>query len=191
MKSFPSLLRWIAACLLIVSLLPTLSWAGGEASHDEPSHHESAGHHATESHHGSHGSAHAMEKPSEPINSVLEPTLFGVTMVGVGLLCIGIVMCLFRIVKGPHLADRVLAADTLSLFVVGLVIVLAIKLESAVFFDAALVISVLGFASTVAFSQYIYFRRRDLNQQENEQSQNEGEPITDASMPMPTQEPTG
>jgi multicomponent K+:H+ antiporter subunit F len=57
--------------------------------------------------------------------------------------------------KGPSLADRVTAADTLALEVIGLVIVLAIRLETTIFFDAALVVAIVGFASTVAFAQYI------------------------------------
>ncbi|WP_432800143.1 monovalent cation/H+ antiporter complex subunit F [Poriferisphaera sp. WC338] len=76
-------------------------------------------------------------------------------------LVIGIVMCLIRIWRGPHHADRVLAADTLSLQVVGLVVILTISLRQDLFFDAVLAVAILGFASTIAFSQYIGARAQE------------------------------
>ena len=97
--------------------------------------------------------------PSPPPSSPLEPAVMVVASVGVAVLAVGIISCLFRMLRGPHLADRVLGADMLSIHVLALVVVLAIKFESAVFFDAALVVAILGFASTVAFSQYIYAHR--------------------------------
>lgn len=84
------------------------------------------------------------------------PVLRWVVEAGVYVLCIGMVVCLVRLIKGPELADRVLAADLLSLHVVGLVVLLTIFVGNLVFFDAALVVSIIGFVSTVGFSQYIY-----------------------------------
>lgn len=87
--------------------------------------------------------------------SEFEPILLAVVSVGVVTLIGGMGMCLYRILRGPHLADRVLAADALSLQVVGLVVLLAIGLRSMIYFDAALVVAIIGFASTLAFAQYI------------------------------------
>ena len=79
---------------------------------------------------------------------------------GVFVLSLGMAMCLYRLVRGPALADRVLAADLLALHVVGLVILLTIYLGRMVFFDAALAVSILGFVSTLGFAQYIYAQAR-------------------------------
>ena len=98
-------------------------------------------------------------KGGPPPSSLLEPTVMMVTAVGVAVLAVGIIACLYRMLRGPDLSDRVLAADMLSIHVLALVVLLAIKFESAIFFDAALVVAILGFASTVAFSQYIYANR--------------------------------
>jgi multicomponent K+:H+ antiporter subunit F len=95
-----------------------------------------------------------------PASSPLEPTLMLLASIGIAVLTAGIIICLIRMLRGPHLADRVLAADMLSIHVLALVVLLAIKFESAMFFDAALVVAILGFAATVAFSQYIYANRR-------------------------------
>ncbi|MGB0768261.1 MAG: monovalent cation/H+ antiporter complex subunit F [Phycisphaeraceae bacterium] len=106
--------------------------------------------------------AESATKPEavEPMHSVMHEPLMLLTRVGVGLLVLGILLCLYRMIKGPHLADRVLAGDTVAMLVAGLVVVLAIKYDSALFYDAALVVAILGFVSTVAFAQYIGARRK-------------------------------
>lgn len=100
-----------------------------------------------------------MANSIEPANWA-ESFLFIVVDVGIITLTIGMLIMFYRIVRGPQLADRVLASDTFSLHVVSLVILLAIRLRTEVFFDAALVVAIIGFASTLAFAQYIGNRRR-------------------------------
>ena len=68
-------------------------------------------------------------------------------------------MCLWRFVRGPTLVDRGLAADTVAMQLVGITILLTIRLRTLLFFDAVLIISILGFATTVAFAQFIGRRR--------------------------------
>ncbi|XAL99977.1 monovalent cation/H+ antiporter complex subunit F [Phycisphaeraceae bacterium D3-23] len=97
--------------------------------------------------------SHSAAESAAP--SAAQPWLMLLVQVGVGVLVLSILLCLWRMIRGPHLADRVLAGDTMAMLVAGLVIVLAIKLDSALFYDAAIVVSILGFASTVAFAQYI------------------------------------
>ena len=94
-------------------------------------------------------------EPAEAIQSPMYYPLMWLVRVGVVLLVVGITLCLWRMVKGPHLADRVLAGDTMAMLVAGLVIVLALKYGSGLYYDAALVVAILGFVSTVAFAQYI------------------------------------
>lgn len=107
---------------------------------------------------------------SQPIVSDTMPAIESTAMgafvsdvaapIGLAILLLGVAGCCYRIFRGPHLADRVLAGDTLSFLVVGLVILFTMILENDLFFDAALVIAIIGFASTVAFSQYIGARRK-------------------------------
>lgn len=69
------------------------------------------------------------------------------------------VLCLlaagWRLLRGPSLADRMLALDTLYINALALLIVLGIRLQSALYFEAALVIAALGFVGTVALSKYV------------------------------------
>ena len=78
-----------------------------------------------------------------------------VVQVGVVALVAGIGMAMVRMVRGPEVADRVLAADVLSLEVVGLVILLAVDQQRSLSLDAALLVAIVGFASTLAFAQFI------------------------------------
>ena len=58
-----------------------------------------------------------------------------VVQVGVVALVAGIGMAMVRMVRGPEVADRVLAADVLSLEVVGLVILLAVNQQRSLALD--------------------------------------------------------
>ena len=75
--------------------------------------------------------------------------------VGIFGLAVGMVLALYRMMKGPHLADRAIAGDLLALLVVGLVVLLAVDQRRAVSLDAALLVAIVGFAATVAVAQYL------------------------------------
>ena len=61
----------------------------------------------------------------------------------------------WRVLRGPHPIDRVLALDTLYVNVVALVILLGLRLASDLLFEAALVIAMLGFITTVALARFV------------------------------------
>ncbi len=65
------------------------------------------------------------------------------------------VLCLWRLLRGPELTDRVLALDTLYINIVALAILLGLRLDTALLFEAALLIAMLGFVSTVALARYL------------------------------------
>ncbi|MCK6416293.1 MAG: K+/H+ antiporter subunit F [Giesbergeria sp.] len=64
-------------------------------------------------------------------------------------------LCAWRLARGPQAIDRVLAIDTLYLNAVALVVLLGIRLQTALLFEAALIVAMLGFASTVALARYL------------------------------------
>jgi multicomponent K+:H+ antiporter subunit F len=63
--------------------------------------------------------------------------------------------CGWRLIFGPHSVDRVLAIDTLYINAVALIVLLGIRLDTPMLFEAALVVAMLGFASTVAMARYL------------------------------------
>lgn len=61
----------------------------------------------------------------------------------------------WRLLKGPSLVDRILALDTLYINTLALLVLLGIQRGTPLYFEAALVIAMLGFASTVVLSKYL------------------------------------
>ncbi|MBP6095531.1 MAG: K+/H+ antiporter subunit F [Methyloversatilis sp.] len=68
---------------------------------------------------------------------------------------LSILLCGVRLLRGPEVTDRILALDTLYINVVALVVVLGIRQQTALLFEAALIIAMLGFVSTVALARYL------------------------------------
>ncbi len=64
-------------------------------------------------------------------------------------------ICGWRLLRGPELTDRLLALDTLYINVVALVILLGIRWQTGLLFEAALIVAMLGFVSTVALARYL------------------------------------
>ncbi len=71
--------------------------------------------------------------------------------------CIGISLLLnfWRLLRGPSPTDRILALDTMYVNVTALLVLLGIRLSSDVYFEAALLIALMGFIGTVALCKYL------------------------------------
>ena len=68
---------------------------------------------------------------------------------------IALVLSAWRLLRGPEAPDRVLALDTMYVNVVALVILLGMRYGTEMYFEAALLIALLGFVSTVALARYL------------------------------------
>jgi multicomponent K+:H+ antiporter subunit F len=66
-----------------------------------------------------------------------------------------LLMSLARLVIGPDKPDRILALDTLYVNTVALLVLLGIQLATDLFFEAALVIALMGFIGTVALAKFL------------------------------------
>ena len=75
--------------------------------------------------------------------------------IAVGAIALAILLCTWRLIKGPQSIDRVLAVDTLYINAVALVLLLGIRLQTSLLFEAALIVAMLGFATTVGLSRYL------------------------------------
>lgn len=64
-------------------------------------------------------------------------------------------LCMVRLLLGPTAQDRVLALDTLWMCAMMLILMLGIRYESPIFFDAAVLIALTGFVSTVALAKFL------------------------------------
>jgi multicomponent K+:H+ antiporter subunit F len=87
--------------------------------------------------------------------------LLDMTVTGaLGATCVALLLCLWRLVSGPTVTDRILALDTLSVTAIAALMLWGMQLDSTVHFEAALVIAMLGFGSTVVLSKFVL--RRDI-----------------------------
>ena len=77
--------------------------------------------------------------------------------VNVAGILLGIAVCcaIFRIVCGPRAQDRVLAFDSLYVNAMLILLVFGIRSGSSLYFEAALIIALLGFVSTVALAKFL------------------------------------
>ena len=76
--------------------------------------------------------------------------IIGFLMVGTALLLGG-----WRILIGPTLPDRILALDTLYINSIALIVLFGIHAGTSLYFEAALLIALIGFVSTVAVAKYL------------------------------------
>ncbi len=68
---------------------------------------------------------------------------------------VSMLLCGWRLLLGPETTDRLLALDTLYLNTVALIVVLGMRWNTVLLFEAALLVAMLGFASTVALARYL------------------------------------
>lgn len=71
------------------------------------------------------------------------------------ILSIALVLAFIRLVRGPSLPDRVVALDLTAVLVVAIVIVLDFSGPDIHFLDPAIVVALVGFTGTIAFSRYL------------------------------------
>ena len=70
---------------------------------------------------------------------------------------LGLAACLagLRVLRGPRAQDRVLGLDTFYVTAMLLFVVTGIRVGSPFFFEAAMVIGVLGFVATVSLAKFL------------------------------------
>ncbi len=71
------------------------------------------------------------------------------------LVSIAMLLSFYRLLKGPSRLDRVLALDTLYVNSIAILVLAGLFFSSPLYFEAALLIAVMGFVGTVALSKYL------------------------------------
>lgn len=87
---------------------------------------------------------------------VLDAVVLALAMTGIGL-----ALAFARLVRGPSLADRVVALDLIGTLAVGMIAAFDIATEQPVLLDAATVVALVAFLGTVAFARYVERRPPD------------------------------
>ena len=61
----------------------------------------------------------------------------------------------YRLLRGPDTTDRILALDTLGINTIALLVLFGISNASTAYFEAALLLALLGFVGTVALCKFL------------------------------------
>jgi len=75
--------------------------------------------------------------------------------IALGMIMLGLLLALFRLLRGPDAPDRILALDTLYINSIALIILMGIRQDSVLYFEAALLIAVMGFVGTIALAKFL------------------------------------
>lgn len=76
--------------------------------------------------------------------------IFGFAAVTASLL-----LTLWRLLRGPDLPDRIMAVDTLYIEGIGLLVLVGMWFRDSIYFEAALLIAMMGFVGTVAWCKHV------------------------------------
>lgn len=73
----------------------------------------------------------------------------------IGCFGLGLLMNLWVVLRAPGLPDKVLAADTMVINIIALIVLHGLLTGNGVNFEAAMLFAMTGFVSTVAFSKFM------------------------------------
>jgi multicomponent Na+:H+ antiporter subunit F len=76
-------------------------------------------------------------------------------------LTLGVILVFFRFFKGPTISDRVVALDLLITIGIGIIAMYSIISNQPTFLDIAMILALIAFLSTTAFSYYLEKRRKN------------------------------
>ncbi len=75
--------------------------------------------------------------------------------ISLGLFMVAVALLLYRVIKGPSMPDRAIALDTIGVNIISAIAIVSILLKTKAFLEAILILGILAFIGTIAFSKYI------------------------------------
>ncbi len=77
------------------------------------------------------------------------------------ILTLSVILIFYRFLKGPTISDRVIALDLLITTGIGIIAVYSIIVDQSTFLDISMILALIAFLSTVAFSYYLEKKRNN------------------------------
>lgn len=74
---------------------------------------------------------------------------------GFGCLSLALLLNLWRLLRGPTIGDRIAALDTMVINAIALIVLFGIAKADDTFFEAALLLAMVGFIGTVAYCKFV------------------------------------
>ena len=70
-------------------------------------------------------------------------------------IALAVALCLYRVIKGPSMPDRVVALDTITFYLIAAIGIISALLKTYAFLGAILLLGILSFIGTIALSKFI------------------------------------
>ncbi|WP_042470157.1 Na(+)/H(+) antiporter subunit F1 [Bacillus ndiopicus] len=78
-----------------------------------------------------------------------------ILLISLVLFMIAIALLLYRVIVGPSMPDRAIGLDTIGVNLISSIAIVSILLKTKAFLEAILILGILAFIGTIAFSKYI------------------------------------
>lgn len=75
--------------------------------------------------------------------------------VGLAVMMLLLVPCVYRAFVGPSMSDRLQAIDTITTLLIGIIVMLALVQESGLMVDIGMALAAFGFIATLALARYL------------------------------------
>ena len=80
------------------------------------------------------------------------------SQIALGLLLLGMLLAVIRLIRGPNLGDRILALDMITVLATGFIAGVAVLTGFSLYVDIAIALALVGFLATVALARYLMSR---------------------------------
>lgn len=77
------------------------------------------------------------------------------------ILTISVILVFIRLFRGPAIVDRVIALDLIITIGIGIITVYSIRQNQKILLDVAIILALIAFLGTIAFSYYIEKQKDD------------------------------
>ncbi|MBN2486979.1 MAG: hypothetical protein JXB34_13470 [Bacteroidales bacterium] len=90
------------------------------------------------------------------MDTILSDTIL---IISFGILLLALVIAFARLYMGPTVHDRITAMDLIASVVMGFVLIYSVLVNKTIYFDIAIIISLVSFIGTVAISTYLKLKK--------------------------------
>lgn len=85
-----------------------------------------------------------------------EPVMFTLILqIALGIMAVSTFLYVIRVIKGPTVPDRVVALDAIGINLIAITALVSILLKTSAFLDIILLLGILSFIGTIAFSKFL------------------------------------
>ncbi|MCY8051507.1 Na(+)/H(+) antiporter subunit F1 [Bacillus spizizenii] len=78
-----------------------------------------------------------------------------ILQLALGIMAVSTFLYVIRVIKGPTVPDRVIALDAISINLIAITALVSILLKTSAFLDIILLLGILSFIGTIAFSKFL------------------------------------